>query len=304
MILLTGATGTVGRHVVGRLAGSRALRVLTRSGTRPVTAPPGALLEVVPGDYADRESLAAAMTGVHAVLVVTSEPLHPEHDAHLLAAAASAGVRHLVKLSALAVTDPHADDLITRWQRTAERRIRDSGLTWTFLRPRSYMSNTLGWARTIAGEGVVRTPHPEAPNATVDPRDVAEVAALALTEPGHENRAYALTGPEPLTPRHQAGLLSDVAGRELRVEELGREEHRRLLLARYPAPVADALCASADRQRRTAKAATAPDLHRLLGRPARSYRDWAADHASAMGLRPARVQLTGTASTTEACGEA
>lgn len=299
MILVTGATGTVGRHVAGRLAGLHALRVLSRSGARPRPAPSGTPVEVARGDFADRGSLEAAMTGVRAVLLVTTDPLRPEHDANLLAAARAAGVRHLVKLSALAVADPEAEDLVTRWQREAEERIRASGIAWTFLRPRAYMSNTLGWAGSLRREGVVRTPHPGSPNATVDPRDVAEAACRVLTEPGHENRVHALTGPEPLTPCRQVEILSELHGRPLRCEELSPHEHRRHLLARYPAAVADALCESAERQRRAAKAHTTNGVRRLLGRPAGTYRRWAEEHAGAMGLRPGG-QPALTASTTDA----
>ena len=113
-------------------------------------------------------------------------------------AAARAGVKHVVRLSALTVTDADADDLITRWHRDCERRLEASGLLWTFVRPRSFMSNTLGWARSLV-DGVVRAPFGSARVACVDPRDVAEVAVRALTEPGHEGRAYSVTGPAAIS---------------------------------------------------------------------------------------------------------
>lgn len=285
MILVTGATGTVGRHVVDRLAGFHAVRVLARDPQRlSRTGPP---VQAVAGDYTDLAGLTTAMTDVRAALLITTDPLRPEHDAHLVAAARAAGVRHLVKISALAVTDPEADDLITRWQRDAEERIRASDIAWTFLRPRSFMSNTLGWAHSIRHEGVVRAPHGTAPNATIDPRDIADAAVLALTEPGHESRAHALTGPEPLTPAQQTDILSDVQGRPLRFEELSREENHRQLLARYPRAIANVLMESADRQRGGAKAGTDDTLPRVLGRPARTYRRWACDHIAAFRA-PAR----------------
>ncbi|MCX4824933.1 NAD(P)H-binding protein [Streptomyces sp. NBC_01142] len=279
MILVTGATGTVGRHVVDRLAGVHAVRVLARHPERLTRTGPQVQAAAV--DYTDAAGLTAAMTGVRAALLITADPLRPEHDAHLVTAARAAGVRHLVKLSALAVADPEANDLITCWQRDAEDRIRTSGIAWTFLRPRSFMSNTLGWARSVRQEGVVRAPHGSAPNATVDPRDIADAAVQALTEPGHEGQAHALTGPEPLTPAQQTDILSDVQGRRLRFEELSREENRGQLLARYPQAIADALLESADRQRGGAKAGTDDTLPRLLGRPARTYRGWATDHSAA-----------------------
>jgi uncharacterized protein YbjT (DUF2867 family) len=280
MILVTGATGTVGRHVVtGLVAGSHAVRVLVRDPKRPSAS--GPRVRTVVGDFAGPAGLTEAMTGVRAVLLITADPLRPEHDAHLVESARVAGVRHLVKLSALAVTEPGADDLITRWQREAEERIRASGIAWTFLRPRSFMSNTLGWARSVRDEGVVRAPHATAANATVDPRDVADAAVLALTEPGHERCAHALTGPEALTPVRQTEILSEVQGRTLRFEEISREDHLRQLCTRYPRPIADALAEGADRQLSGAKAHRDDTLPGLLGRPARTYRQWATDHHAA-----------------------
>ncbi|MGW0604799.1 NAD(P)H-binding protein [Streptomyces sp. NPDC002644] len=126
-------------------------------------------------------SLTRALTGADALLVVTFDPLRDAHDAHLLAAARRSGVRHVVKLSALAVTDPRAQDAITRWQRGCEERVRASGTSWTLLRPRAFMSNCLGWTGTVRDSGLVRTLHGGSLNSCVDPWDVAAAAARALT---------------------------------------------------------------------------------------------------------------------------
>ncbi|MEU6812090.1 NAD(P)H-binding protein [Streptomyces sp. NPDC046831] len=281
MILLTGATGTVGRLVARRLGGVARLRLLTRDPRR-VAAPAGA--EVVAGDFADPHSLARALTEVESALLVTVDPLAPVHDENFLAAARAAGVAHVVKLSALAVADPGATDLITAWQRASEQLLRDAGLSWTVLRPRAFMSNTLGWARSVREEGVVRAPDGDVVNATVDPRDVADVAAAALLDPdGHAGRILPLTGPEAISPRHQTAVLADVLQRPVRFEALTPAEAHAALRARYPAPLADALSESAARARSGAKAHVDATVERVLGRPARSYRQWAGDHATAFG---------------------
>ncbi|MFE5589715.1 NAD(P)H-binding protein [Streptomyces sp. NPDC056549] len=278
MILVTGATGTVGREVARLLAPIRPLRILTR---RPELATvQGPAVTVVRGGFTDPDSLHRALTGVHAAFLVTNR-VAEEDDARFIDAARACGVRHLVKLSAAAVEDPEADDLITRWQRENERVLRESGLAWTLLRPRSFMSNTLSWAPAIRSEGVVRALYGESANACVDPRDIAEVAVHALTQDGQEGRVHALSGPEAVTAAEQTAVLSKVLGRPLRFEELGPERARSALLDRYPEAVAEALLHSAGRQQAGAKARVESAVPALLGRPARTFGTWAADHAQA-----------------------
>ncbi|MFI8199748.1 NmrA family NAD(P)-binding protein [Streptomyces sp. NPDC085942] len=282
MILVTGATGAVGREVAARLAAAGPVRILARRPERLGAAGDG--VEVVEGAYADRAALDRALRGVASLFLVTNSPTEPD-DERVAAAAAAAGVRHLVKLSMLAVEEPGAADFITRRQRENERAIRESGVPWTFVRPRTFMSNTLSWAPGIRSRGVVRALHGDAPVACVDPRDVAAVAVAALTGTGHEGKAYAVSGPEAITAREQTAQLSRALGRPLRFEELGVDAARSALLAKYPRPVAEAFLESAERQRAGAKAAVVPTVQELTGRPARPYRLWAADHADAFAAR-------------------
>ncbi|MFI1782934.1 NmrA family NAD(P)-binding protein [Streptomyces rubiginosohelvolus] len=278
MILVTGATGAVGREVAGLLAAAGPLRILARCPERLTVRGDG--IEVVEGAYGDRPALDRALRGVDSVFLVTNSPTEPD-DERVAGAAAAAGVRHLVKLSMMAVEEPGADDFITRRQRQNEEAIRESGVPWTFVRPRTFMSNTLSWAPGIRSAGVVRALYGDAPVACVDPRDVAAVAVAVLTGAGHEGRAYAVSGPEAITAREQTAQLSRVLGRPLRFEELGPDAARTALLAKYPRPVAEAFLESAERQRAGAKAAVVPTVQELAGFQARPYRTWAADHADA-----------------------
>ncbi|WP_328314687.1 NAD(P)H-binding protein [Streptomyces sp. NBC_00442] len=278
MILITGATGTVGRLVLDRLPADRDVRALTRNPSRVTTIHPRA--EVVQGDYADRTSLERALRGVRSALLVTTS-VTGDDDARFLAAARAAGVQHIVKLSAAAVQEPDADDLITSWQRTNEELLRSSGIAWTMLRPRSFMSNTLSWASAIRSEGVVRALYGASANVCVDPRDIADVAVEALTGSGHHGQAYTLTGPEAITAVEQTSLLAHVLDTPLRFEELSPDDALTAWSRRYPEAVAQALLRGAERQRAGAKREVDATLSAITGRPARSYATWAADHAGA-----------------------
>ncbi|MEU6862368.1 NAD(P)H-binding protein [Streptomyces sp. NPDC046876] len=277
MILVTGATGTVGREVLRLLPADLPVRVMARVPDRVQGAPAGA--ETVRGDYTDPRSLAAALGGIRAVFLVTADLRRD--DGEFLRLARSAGVRHVVKLSAAAVEDPRADDVITRWQRGNEELLRASGMEWTLLRPRSFMSNALSWAGSVRSGQVVRALYGDSANSCVDPRDLAEAAAGALTGRIPAGAAHTLTGPQALTAVEQTALLAELLGRPLRFEELDADRARAALGRRHPDAVVRALLHSAQRQREGAKSRVDDTLPRLLGRPARSFRTWAADHLDA-----------------------
>ncbi|MFI8263566.1 MULTISPECIES: SDR family oxidoreductase [unclassified Streptomyces] len=277
MILVTGATGTIGNTVIRHLPAGLAVRVMSREPARVTGA--SATAEIVRGDYGDPPSLARALDGVRTALLVTSRV--GDDDERFVRAARSAGVRHVVKLSAAAVEDAGAQDLITRWQRANEELLRGSGMRWTLLRPRAFMSNTLSWAPSIRSDDVVRALYGASANACVDPRDVAQVAVRALTEEGHAGRSYTLTGPEAISAAEQTAHLSELLGRPLRFEELPLERARAAMCRRHPSELAEALLDGAERQRAGAKAAVDATLPALLARPAGSFRRWAGDHLSA-----------------------
>lgn len=277
MILVTGATGTVGREVVRRLPADGPVRVLTRRPDRVGDLPEH--VEAVAGDYGDAPSLERALKGVTKVFLLTNA-VGGDDDERFLRAVRGTDVRLIVKLSAAAVANPAADDAITRWQRRCEARLRGCGTEWTLLRPRAFMSNTLGWAPLIASGRPVSALYGTSPNSCVDPRDIAEVAVRALTEEGHAGRAYTLTGPEPVSAVDQAACLSRLLGKPVRFEEWDVARARAAYLRRHPEHVAEALLQSAEQQRAGAKARVEPAVAEVTGRPACSYEQWAADHIS------------------------
>lgn len=280
-VVIAGATGTVGRLTARRLAatGAHDLVLLTRDPAKAAAA--GLPGQLIGADFASPATLRPALRGADALLLITNDPLRPEHDVNLLDAAAAAGAVHVVKLSAQAVTDPGADDLITCWQRENEQRLKASGLPWTLLRPRSFMTHALEWRDSIARHGVVRGVYGDSLNACVDPADIADAAVQALTGTGHHQRSYALTGPRAISARDRTAVLADVLRRPLLFEEISLAQARRQWRERMPESLADALVLSAERQNSGAKAGVASGVREATGHDPRTFRTWAVEQAPA-----------------------
>jgi uncharacterized protein YbjT (DUF2867 family) len=212
MILVTGATGTVGREVLGQLlAKGEKVRAMTRN---PAKAGFDHGVEVVQGDFEAPPTLAAAVAGVERVYSLTFGPRTAVHEKNLAQAAKKAGVRHIVKLSAMG-GDGETRNGIRRWHDEGAQAIRDTGMALTVLLPTGFMCNALHWRGSIRTQGKVFSNYGEGKLPSIHPRDIAAVAACALTCPGHEGAEYLLTGPEALSVREQVKILSDATGREL-----------------------------------------------------------------------------------------
>lgn len=159
-----------------------------------------------------------------------------------------------------------------------ERAIRASGLRWTFLRPGMFAGNTIPWwSAQIRAGNVVRWPYGDAASAPIDVRDVAEIAAIALIDASHDGGDYALTGPASLTHREQVATIGDVIGKPLRFDEMTPDEVRREWKA--PAAVVNMLL-SAWAAAVGQPAYVTNTVEEITGRPARTFREWAADHAA------------------------
>ncbi|MFI9828008.1 NAD(P)H-binding protein [Streptomyces sp. NPDC051913] len=287
MILVTGATGHVGGELVRRLAASgEPVRAMTR---RPREARFPAGVEPVYGDAADPASLAAAFAGASAAFLMSAQPVGtapaPTHDLALAEAAREAGVRRLVKLSVLDGGGTGGDedgdgDPIVRWHAAAEAAIIDRFPVWTLLRPGRFMSNALQWAPRLRAGDEVAIPFADRPAASIDPADLAEIAALALTTDEHAGLTHELSGPESLTPAEELSLLGHVISRDLRVRPVPPEAAR-AAMERYgfPPDVVDAILHhTLDDDRGTE---VLPTAAKVLGRPARTFTQWAGAHADA-----------------------
>ncbi len=280
MIVVTGATGKIGSELVRRLAQrGEAVRALARSAGRGEGLPG---VEWVAADLARREGLAPSFTGAERLFLLTANSEDMVRlQKNALEAARRAGVRQVVKLSALGASD-HSLSVIGLWHYNVERALRESGLEWTILRPHHFMDNLLDQRRSIAQDGVVYSAAGEGRIPFIDARDIAAVAALALTEPGHEGEIYTLTGPEALSYREATEILSRVLGRPLTyVAETEDEAWVRLRRAGEPAWRIAGLLAIAAYQR-----AGGPTEHvtktveALTGRSPHSFEQFARDHAA------------------------
>ncbi|RJQ82295.1 NAD-dependent epimerase/dehydratase family protein [Pseudonocardiaceae bacterium YIM PH 21723] len=223
-ILVTGATGTIGRRVVQLLAGlGEPVRAITR---RPETAglPDG--VDVRRGDLAEAAGLAEAFAGVDRLY------LYPDGDtAGLLDLAERAGVRKVVTLSSFAAGQPL--NTAGRLHRRTEEAVEAAGLPWTHLRPGKFAGNLLDWAADIRADGVAREPYPGVRREPVHPMDIADLAVAALTEDGHEGKALPLTGPQSFSKPEMAAVIGQVIGRDVRFEEISEQEFRDRRPGRY-----------------------------------------------------------------------
>jgi uncharacterized protein YbjT (DUF2867 family) len=279
-VLVTGATGRVGRVVVDLLLDAGVpVRALTRRAEAAAALP--ATVDVVIGDLTVPESLDAGLRGVRAVFLVwTAPPATAPAVVERLATSA----RRVVFLSAPHRT-PHPffqqPNPMAALHAEIERRLAAAGLESTIVRPGMLASNAVSWwAPAVRAGGVVRWPYGAAETAPVDDRDVAAVAARALYQDGHAGGDYVLTGPESLSQAEQVRIIGDVVGRRIAFEELSPDEFRRETAGSWPRPVVDMLLAAwgATMGRPAYLTSTVSDL---LGAAPRSFRQWVADHATA-----------------------
>ena len=269
-----GARGNVGRHVTeGLLAAGEQVRVTSRN---PDTAGLPARAQVVAADLERPETLPAALDGAEKVFVYAK----PDGVDGFVSAARAAGVRHVVLLSTASVVFPGAEhNPIAQAHRAVETAIEQSDVDWTFIRPGMFATNTLWWwTKSIRTEGVVRVPYPEAQSSPIHEKDMAALAVAALTEPGHEQQAYTVYGPESLTLRQQVEHIATATGRDIAFEVLSVEEGRAELGRTMPPMGVEAIM-RAWAAGNGAPAQVSTIVEKITGRPAHTFAQWARDHA-------------------------
>ncbi|MFF6955060.1 NAD(P)H-binding protein [Streptomyces sp. NPDC008317] len=274
MIVVTGATGNVGRPLTQALAeaGEQVTAVSRRPPTGSVQLPHG--VSHLSADLAEPASLKAALDGAKALFLLLSGDLHaPEaRPADLIALAAAHGVRRVVLLSSQGVSTRPLDPSRVA-MRAVEDALRGSGLDWAIVRPGGFASNALAWAESVRTERTVAAPFGDVGVPVVDPADIAEVAAACLLDDPHSGGVYELTGPEVITPRQQAAAIAAALDSPVRFHELTRDEARLAMTRFVPAELADDTLDILSAPR-PAELAISPDVQRVLGRAPRPFRDW------------------------------
>ncbi|GHC64870.1 NAD(P)H-binding protein [Streptomyces flavofungini] len=278
MIVVTGATGNVGRALVSQLAADQLpVRALTRDPAR-AQLPDG--VEVVRFAGPDEPAaLAAQFEGATALFLHLAAG--GDGAPALLAAARDGGVKHVVVLSSIIVDyDDATEHPLHVAHSRLERQVRESGLGWTALRPGAFSTNSLQWAPQVRAGDTVRWPFVGAVSSPIHEADVAAVAAVALRDPaGHTGAVHSLTGPANVTALDQIHAVGRAVGRELRVEEIAPEEVPASMFAHVPPEMLPALLRSLGES-----VSSDPELtttvRDVTGRPARTFAEWAGDHVA------------------------
>lgn len=265
-ILITGARGKIAAATITQLleagedvrAASRAAAEIT-----PIDN-----VEIVDFDLSHPETITRALDGVNRVL------LYSAHDGIevFTEAVKNSEVEHVTLISSAAASYPDAAaSPIGRTHLAAETALRTTGLGWTFLQPGMFATNTLWWATSIKESGNVRIAYPNSQVCPIHETDIADVAVAALTAPSsHDQQSYVLAGPESLSQAHQAQLIGEAIGRSLTIDELSHEQAS----AFWPAPVLEMLAENDGRP-----VPTGPTSEEITNKPARTFGQWALDHA-------------------------
>lgn len=282
MILVVGGTGTIGSEVVRLLQAAHVpFKALVRDGAKARELDARGV-EAVHGDLREPKSLHMALQGIEKVFVVTPLVLDQvQMRSALIAAAKAAGVRHFVMSTGIgAASDSPVQ--IGRWHGQNQQQVQDSGMAWTFVQPGFFMQNLIMSAQSIRAQGEFHMPLDGGRVAWIDARDIAAVAVCALTTPGHESRAYPVTGPQALSGAEVAAALSTVASRPVRYVPITLAQAAGAMTGMgMPQSLADAMNELYALAPAGHLAGVLDTVQAVTGRPPRTFVEFAEDHAFA-----------------------
>jgi len=280
MILVTGATGNIGSQLVKLLvAKGLPVRVISRDEKKVSHLDPG--VQRVIGDRHDPSVVRKAVQGADKVfmLAMIFDKNH-EGDRLLVKEAKQAGAGPIVMVSSAQAQDE--TNLIGRLHREKEELLEQSGISWTLLRPGGFMSNSLQWADTIKSQSKVFNPMGNGKTAPISPYDIAGVAAVALTGPGHEGKVYYLTGGELLSNPEQVDILSKVIGKPIECVDTPVEvAAERAIASGLPEPLVRSLADIWAQVRKEPSPFQTDEVERLTGGPAQTFETWSYEHRTA-----------------------
>jgi len=287
MILITSAPGNNANAVIRELtkAGVR-VRALLRNPNSAGEIK-GPLVEVAVGDFLNPASLDAALQGVEkAFLIPPTDPRSVEMQVNFIRAAKRAGTRHVVKLSVNGA-DVNSPVRVARWHAEGEKELEASGIPFTHLRPNAFMQNLLGLAPTIVSQGEFYQPAADGKVSHIDVRDIAAVAAKALTENGHQGKTYVITGPEALSYDEAASKISKAIGKPVKYVNVTPEDFKKSLLGwGIPEYMADGLNEFFAAIRAGYCAVVTNTVEEVTKRKPISFDDFVRDFAGAFTARP------------------
>ncbi|WP_129662462.1 NAD(P)H-binding protein [Phytoactinopolyspora endophytica] len=272
MIVVTGATGNVGRSLVRTLKhGGTEITAVSRGASGAHNVPDGVRHQ--PADLSDPQSLKAPFDGAEALFLLVAGEMPRE----IIDVAQASGIQRLVLLSSQgAGTRPEA----YHHPRSFEDAVRGSGLDWTILRSGGLNSNAFAWAEAVRARRTVIAPFGDVALPTIDPADIADAAATILRDGRHSGLTYDLTGPEPITPRQRASAIGAALGTPVRFIEQDRDEARAEMLRFMPERVVDGtLSILGDPLPGEQRVGTG--VERILGRAPRTFADWAVRNVAA-----------------------
>ncbi|QXE38693.1 NAD(P)H-binding protein [Streptomyces sp. GMY02] len=274
MIVVTGATGNIGRTLVPLLAEAGEDVVAVSRRPQPEGLPAG--VRHVRADVGNIAGMRPVLDGADAFFLLLGGELNSRGESPdaLLDAALDAGIKRIVLLSSQ-INSTRPEALSHTRLRDFETAVRASGADFTILRPSGFASNALAWAEPVRTRRTVFAPFADVALPVIDPADIAAVAAAALHEEGHAGRTYELTGPEAISPRQQAAVLSRTLGEEVAFVELSREQAHAGMAQFMPEEIIDGTLDILGLPL-PAEQTTSPDVEKVLHRPARPFDEWVA----------------------------